>query len=402
MKKFIIAIICCFLSVNSFTQQEGSNIVIGTNHTIKSTILNQDRAIQVYVPESYNESEREYPVLYVIDGQEYFLHGVAYQEMLRFRDKTPEFIVVGIQTDRQQRRILLSEESIKFAAFLSSELIPFIDSKYRTAKKKERLYFGWEMAAGFGLELIGNDQSLFSGYILASPTHKNTKRKTALDVLKNEESNPFLLVSAAPEESWIHNDSIFIALMNSHDKWRFTEFDREDHYTTPFKSIHEGLSDYFSDYKPIRLRSLKAYDEFGGLEALEDYYRKRGERYGLSTEIHRETKHFLIYSALQEDNIERFDLYITKFNNFIPSITRDIWINRYAQFYLKHKRNDKAFQLFKLGLEKFPESSLLYKGLGDVYVEMNQPKKALNVYEKSIGIDSDQPELKTKIEALRN
>ncbi|MEH6537712.1 MAG: alpha/beta hydrolase-fold protein [Psychroserpens sp.] len=408
MKQLINFILYCFISITCVAQVENSDIKVGVNHTIKSSILNQDRGIQIYVPDSYAASEKEYPVLYVLDGQEYFLHGIAYQNMLRFRDKSPEFIIVGIKTDRRTRRVLFLDESDKFISFLETELIPYIDTVYRTKKEKERLYFGWEMGGGLGFEILTERNNLFSGFILASPSHATDKRMDALKKLKSDaiKSNKFLLVSAAPEEGWITKDTLFLSIIENKAKgkkpWRFKVFDREDHYTTPLKTIHEGLSDYFDDYKPIRLRSLKAYDDYGGLEALRAYYKKRGERYNLPIAIHKETRHFLIVNAMTEDNYERFNFYMEEFDDYISTISRDFWLNRYAKYYLKHKNTEKSKSLYDYGISKFSNSKLLYEGLGDVYVEINQPKKALIAYEKSMDIDSNQPELKSKIEALRH
>ena len=408
MKQLLILFACCFLSINVFPQEERFENIVGIKHTINSSILKQDRAIQVYIPDTYEESNRSYPVLYVLDGQEYFMLGIAYQEMLRFRDKSPEFIIVGINTDRQKRRVLFYNESDKFTGFLATELIPYIDQNYRTKKEKERIYFGWEMGAGLGFEILADSNDLFSGFILASPSHSTDKRMGKVKQLKTDgvNSDKFLLVSAAPEEHWITQDTIFLSIIEKNTKgeqpWRFTIFDREDHYTTPLKTIHEGLSDYFGDYKPIRLRSLKAYDEYGGLDALRSYYKKRGERYDLPTDIHQETKHFLIYNAMTEDNYERFNFYIEEFDGYIESISRDFWLDRYALYYLKNENIERAKYIYDFGLNKFPDSSILYEGLGDVYAAANETKKALEAYKKSINIDPDQPQLQQKIESFRH
>ncbi|MDN3644009.1 alpha/beta hydrolase-fold protein [Lutimonas halocynthiae] len=403
MKLLIIVLACCFLSINSFAQEEDSEITIGFNHTIKSLILNQDRTIKIYLPNDYDVSEQSYPVLYVLDGQEYFMLGIAYKEMLAFRDKTPKFIVVGINTDRQKRRVLFYEESDSFLGFLETELVPYIDATYRTKKEKERIYFGWEMAAGLGFEVLTEKNNLFSAFILASPTHATDERMEKVKLLKSDaiESNKFLLVTAAPEEHWITQDSTFLSIIEQPIKteqvWRYTVLDREDHYTTPLKTIHEGLSDYFNDYKPIRLRSLKAYDQYGGLDALRAYYKKRGERYDLPTDIHKETKHFLVYNAMNEDNYERFDSYMEEFDDFLELVSRDFWLDRFASYYLKNDNAEEALLIYDKGISRFPNSAVLYEGKGDVYLAISERKKAKKAYEKSLELDEDQPEIKAKI-----
>lgn len=401
MKNFILFVIISvgFQSVAT-SQVKVDKISVGTNYIINSKVLEQDRNIQVYIPDGYEiNPQKPYPVLYVLDGQEYFLHGIAYQDMLRFRDKSPEFIIVGINTERQLRRTLFYKESDKFIAFLDTELIPFIDEEFRTQKEKERIYFGWEMAAGLGLEILGEHKNLFSGFILASPTHKSARMEGLIKLTSDEQSSyPFLLVSAAPEEHWIANDTVFQSAIASSKSWRYTMLDREDHYTTPLKTIHEGLSDYFSDYKPIRLRSVQAYDDYGGLEALRVYYKKRGKRYNLPQDIHKETKHFLILNTIQEDNFKRFEVYMNEFENYIHSNSRDFWLNRYANFYIDHNEIEKALYLFDFGLEKFPESVLLLEGLGDFYKGQDKQEKARRYYKKALEIDPKLESVLKKME----
>ena len=394
-----------FIAIKSYSQGNSTDIVVGKNYKIVSKILNETRGIQVYIPDNYSkEKNRSYPVLYVLDGQEYFMHGVAYQNMLRFRDKSPGFIVVGINTDRHKRRNLFYKESKKFTSFLKRELIPFIDTNFRTKKEKERLYFGWEMAGGLGFELLANQINLFSGYFIASPTHSTEKRMNALKnmIIKKDK---FLLITSAPEERWITKDTAFLSILKNHSAnklWRYSVLEREDHYSTPLKTIHEGLSDYFTDYKPIRLRTLKAYDDYGGLAALKVYYNGRGVRYDLSTEIHKETKHFLLLNAMKEDNYKRFDYYANEFDGYIETNTRDLWFDRYARFYLKHHNIEKALYLYQYGINKLPNSSMLYEGIGTLYKRKKDNKKALRAFTKALELDSNNSKARNMITLLKD
>ena len=236
--RLIISITLFFSILIVQSQNKVTPIQIGNEYVISSKILDQDRVIQIYTPPAYHEfSNKSFPVLYVLDSQEYFLYGIAYQDMLRFKDKAPPFIVVGIKTDRRLRRTLFYKESEKFSSFLKDELIPYIDTNYRTKKQKERLYFGWEMAAGLGLEILAEFPELFSGYILASPTHATNTRMKALRESNNKELNRLLYVSSADEETWIHKDSAFLAHIKLFKSSHFSLFKDEDHYSTPSKSI---------------------------------------------------------------------------------------------------------------------------------------------------------------------
>jgi predicted alpha/beta superfamily hydrolase len=403
MRIVLISFLFLFANTLSYSQASHSNNVVGENYTLQSDVLNEERDIQVYLPPSYGEDkDKSYPVLYLLDGQEYFMAGVAYQHMLMFRDKTPEFIVIGVNTERRKRRTLFYEKSVTFIGFLEKELIPFVDEHFRTMKSDERIFFGWEMAAGLGLEILGEHSDLFSAYLLASPTHAN-RRMEALNKLNlSGDQSKFLLITAGLEEGWILNDSSFNTEINNlvGVDSRVSVLEREDHYTTPLKTIHEGLSDYFHNYKPIRYYTLKEYDNFGGLEALKKYYLGRGKRFRLSTDIHEDTKHFLILNAQKEDNFIRFEEYVKEFDGYLESFTWDVWFNRYGQYYLQHDELDKAIAMFQDGLVKLPKSALLYSGLGDVQAAKGKKKKALEFYKKALTLDPHLESLSEKIESL--
>ena len=117
---FIITALCA-------AQEDGSPVNIGMNHTIKSSILNQDRTIQIYTPASYPGSTRDYPVLYILDGQWYFLSDVAIQTAMKTPRAVPGMIVVGINTSDSSRRSLFSDKKEKFTDFLVKEVVPYID-----------------------------------------------------------------------------------------------------------------------------------------------------------------------------------------------------------------------------------------------------------------------------------
>ena len=138
-KSTTLMLICiCFVTMLNAQITKVGNISIGKTYSIVSKVLEEDRELQIYVPSSYKDSiNKNYPVLYVLDGQEFFNSVVSFQKMLSKREYFPEFIVVGLQTDLRKRRTLLGKNSSKFIQFLETELIPLIDSG------SSLLYFSW-------------------------------------------------------------------------------------------------------------------------------------------------------------------------------------------------------------------------------------------------------------------
>jgi predicted alpha/beta superfamily hydrolase len=408
MKKIQTTLSLLFLSflVSVSAQvKETGNITLGKKFEILSNVLNKTSEIQIYLPKSYKDSiKKNYPVIYVLDSQDYFNSVVSFQKMLVKRGIFPEFIVVGIETDLRKRRILFEKDAIKFITFLDTELIHFIDENYRTNKQKERLFFGWEMAGGIGIEILGKKPNLFSGYIIASATNIRGSRVTSLEKqLHNSKTSkaPFLLMVAAPDEGWLNNNeklrSFFDKKKYGDLNWRYSIYNREQHHTTPFRAINEGIIDYFYNYNPVTFRTLKEYEDFGGLEGLKTFYKKRAERFDVSPAIDESTKMFILYNAVVENNYERFVYYEKAFEGHIESNSGASWFHRYGSFYLKHKNLKDALYVYNYGLNKLGDSKLLYRGLGDVYSKMDKISKAKKAYKKALKID---PEYKQAIEGL--
>ncbi len=126
--------------------------------------LNRARRIWVYLPPSYNNSTKKYPVLYMHDGQNVFDDATSFagewgvdEAMDTLGLKATECIVVGIDNGGDKR---LNEycpydfnlsgmasnnktnvgEGGKYVDFLVKTLKPFIDKKYRTLKDRKNTF----------------------------------------------------------------------------------------------------------------------------------------------------------------------------------------------------------------------------------------------------------------------
>jgi tetratricopeptide (TPR) repeat protein len=345
-----------------------------------------------------------------LDGQRYFLNGVLFQKTLRWQEKTPDFIVVGVNTNNNTRRKLFFDDSKKFIDFLELELIAYIDKNYRTVN--ERLFFGWEMAGGLAFEILAENADLFTAYMISSPTHMRSARMASLKkkLMDDKEMQKFLYFTISPVEYWALSGLERISTVlkeNASDNivWEYESLKGENHHSTPTKTIQQGLSKFYFDYAYIRFYSLKEFDEFGGMDVLKAHYKKRGERYQISTDIHKDTKHFLLLQSMKEDNYESFLFFMKEFDGYYKLQTRDSWFNRYAQFYLKYENTEKAIEVFDVGLVAFPDSPVLLSGLGDAYLAKENTKKAKRYYSKAIKIatkngDSNLGDYKSKLEKL--
>ena len=114
---------------------------IGHYETIHSSVLSEDRAILVSLPDDYETTSKTYPVLYVLDGEDVhrFIQSITAITFYSGVRRLPKMIVIGIlNTDRTRdltpRKIAQRKNSgggDAFLEFIISELNSYIESKYR-------------------------------------------------------------------------------------------------------------------------------------------------------------------------------------------------------------------------------------------------------------------------------
>ncbi|EHQ42339.1 alpha/beta hydrolase [Myroides odoratus] len=189
----ILALIFCLVAFVAFGQKEAQKITIGESITLESTILNETRTINIYLPPYYQPNDTvKYPVVYILDGgvEEDFIHlaGIFRVNSQPWINRFPEAIVVGIENVNRRRDFTFAVPNLDFldkvgyskeffpqyggaepyAAFLESELMPYIDQHYNT--KEERTVVGESLAGLMSSYLLIKHPHLFTNYIIVSPS----------------------------------------------------------------------------------------------------------------------------------------------------------------------------------------------------------------------------------------
>jgi predicted alpha/beta superfamily hydrolase len=366
MKKALILICSLVVSIVS-AQIKGAPISFGDNYTISSKILNTDREIQIYLPDSYVSSKQRYPVLYILDGQWFFSSGVSVQKALRTPDAIPEMIVVGIKNSNPLRRSLFSDESYKFTDFLKKEVISFVDSKFRT--NKERIIFGWEAAAYYISETILKEKGLFTGGIVTDGGYASE------EIVKDFKSSTDVYLYMANSKKDIFNiketeafNKILIKNNPKNLHWKYELFNDEVHETLGHLALYKGIKYYYHNYDDLVFENLQQFEKLGGLEYLARYFKSRSKRFGPDDKVEMDTKNILVWSALNEDNFNYFNSFVKEFKGILENRRHNnaYWKNRLGHFYLKHKDYKNAKIFFETALLRFPKSNFeeeIKKGL---------------------------------------
>ena len=156
---------------------------------LRSTIVNDEYELSIYLPPSYESSEQRYPTLYVLDSPMVFSSAVtgAYYQNWNSVVGVPEMIVVGIGKQMKsldewwpirERDYLpiappnnpdMGGQADAFLNFFDQELIPFIDTNYRT-QQDDRIIWGASMGGIFVLYAMFNKTHLFHRYISTCPS----------------------------------------------------------------------------------------------------------------------------------------------------------------------------------------------------------------------------------------
>lgn len=156
---------------------------------VHEVATDKGRAYKLYVatPPGYGRAEnaeRRYPVIYLNDGELFFLAATGEPLLSYYNGVLEETIVVGISyavgenpiASRQRDLTPVKDEGFQtdtgggadYLRVLKSEVIPLIEGAYRTDKKRRTLA-GHSLGATFCAYVLLTEPGLFANYILISP-----------------------------------------------------------------------------------------------------------------------------------------------------------------------------------------------------------------------------------------
>lgn len=167
-------------------KKQSKPFAIGMIDEVQSKVLNENRTINIYLPEGYNPNDTiKYPVIYLLDGSadEDFIHisGLVQFSNFDWVNLIPKSIVVGIaNVDRerdftftttineQKIRFKRSGHSDKFISFIENELQPYIASNYNV--NNIRTLIGQSLGGLLATEILLKKPNLFDNFIIISPS----------------------------------------------------------------------------------------------------------------------------------------------------------------------------------------------------------------------------------------
>jgi len=232
----------------------------------------------VSLPERYHSNNRQYPTLYVIDGDFQFQHTSALVTNLSRMGKIPPMIVIGIANQGQQDYIYHttwnSENNEEyggaslFNSYIEEELIPLISQNYRTNSQKALA--GYSLGGLFTTYVMMQKNTSFNAFLAMSPSawfdSESITKQLPSYLAKMKNTAPPLFISVANEEGMGVRKLVKELKSNTKEiqnwYWQFKTYPQETHFSTAMPALYDALTFlapnfYFDPQEMMKLASYK-------------------------------------------------------------------------------------------------------------------------------------------------
>ncbi|MFH0761235.1 MAG: alpha/beta hydrolase-fold protein [Bacteroidota bacterium] len=288
-KSLAILAILVVCACQTFAQSDGDDVIIGKYRVLDSKVLGEQRRILVHLPDGYENTEVQYPVVFHLYGDyemTYFADAASLLHRLQSFRLMPGVILVGVDnTDRYRDLRPLKADgnpggADQFARYFREELIPFIRENYRAADYN--ILAGPQAGACFGFYSLIEHTDLFDAFILENSFDNpvvidNYLITKAKDFFKPDKSlNKFLYMkidSHSPNYQFaLKQKSTIEANIPRNFRFRFETFDQGDYMTET--GFLKGFRELFSEYE------LPDSIATGGIDNIIAYYDTLSEKMG--------------------------------------------------------------------------------------------------------------------------
>lgn len=399
MKK-LFTITALLITITCWSQAK-NDIVIGKIDTIRSRILNETRQLWVYVPASAANklyTQQLYPVVYLLDAPSHF-HSVTGMIHQLGNNVLPEMIVVGIQNTDRTRDLTPTHttsspygqtpEMLKnsgggdnFLRFIEKELMPHIDSNYPAAPYK--MFIGHSYGGLLVMHTLMHKPGMFNSYIALDPSiwwDDQVLARQAISALQQNKfpEKPFYLAIANVLNTKEGIDRIVNDTSQASISMRtaFQLVKAIDKYRKPNQPWHWR---YYPEDGHSSVALIAQYDAFRTF--FDGYYLNLpANPDDMNAGIYK--NHYQKVSAIMGYKI----------------LPPEIRINRAAYTLLRMGRHDQAYGFFKLNVENYPSSFMVYDSMGDFYISKGDKEEAIKFFRKALSIQ-EFPETRRKLEKL--
>ena len=187
MKKYLLISSTILMASLTFAQSTEVTIPGSQIKTFTSKIVSgQEYVLQISLPSGYANSNKKYPVVYLMDSQWDFPLITALYGQQYYDGFIPEVIIVGVTwggdhpnpdslrardyTPTNEKRLPQSGGADKFLSVIKNEIFPFIESNYRVDTSNKTLV-GCSLGGLLAMYTLFTHSNMFNRYIAASPAY---------------------------------------------------------------------------------------------------------------------------------------------------------------------------------------------------------------------------------------
>jgi predicted alpha/beta superfamily hydrolase len=343
---------------------------------IKSEVLGEERTILVRTPPGYEQGSERYPVIYMTDGDAHLMHTSSTIGFLARNARMSEMILVGITNTDRTRDMTPTRAALgttqfptsggadNFLKFIETELIPYIEGRYRT--RPYRVLAGHSFGGLFSIHAMFSRPDLFNAHIAVSPSldwdNKLLIRRATKFLKERKEWNKTLFVTLGDEPGGIFDGfERFKEILTQYQpkgfEWEAVQMKDEDHGSVVLRSHYAGLRKIFDGWQMPRDPQTGAVT--GGMQAVEEHYNKLSQRFGYAIPVPENLINIIGYQLLGAEKFE------------------------------------EAIAAFKSNVERYPASANVYDSLAEAYERSGRLELARPNYEKAyaLGTQNRDPNL---------
>lgn len=346
-------------------------------HTVFSRILQENRDYLVSYPLSFPGKGKAYPLMIVLDGEDYFDWVSGMVRYYHNVGRVPEMLVVGVRSLNRWRDFTPTRANIpdgtavpdsgggqKFISFLLDELIPDLEKKVPLTPY--RIIFGHSLAGLISVQALLDEDAAFSAAIATSPSlwWDNEVLLRKLDEKKSPVGRKKLFLAVGNEGPTMstpidHFSQKLRERYGEHLEQAFHCLPEASHQTLPFHvmaSALESVFDFWPQKEGVTDRGLKAV-----------------------------SAHYRSVSQWMKEEVA------------VPERI----LNQLGYRLLKNGQLAQALEAFRLNVQLYPESANVHDSLGEGLLAAGRKKEALVQFRKALSLDDTLDNPKRMIQKIQ-
>jgi predicted alpha/beta superfamily hydrolase len=274
--KLLLSLVLIVVLNNLFAQIPDLPIV---HDSLYSNVLKEGRRLEIVLPAGYDpKSAEKYDVLYVTDG-EWNTRIVSNIRQFLNIQFIPENIIVSIPnvypnnmnqrgrdfTPTHTDGMAESGGADKFLSFIKTELLPYINSKYKT--NGENTLYGSSLGGIFAMYALCKEPQLFQSYLMADPAWWWDNNYTSGLVKENLDKliplNKTVLITAREGAPYQYMgiakvDSLLVTAKANGAHWKTMQYNDETHNAMIFRTIYDGLKYTYAGFMKEEIKFYPA------------------------------------------------------------------------------------------------------------------------------------------------